>query len=64
VLLLIGVLGLTVYILLTYPSKSTPIYAYVFVSISLLFSLGIVMLLPYDVYLVTFILGSQRYSFL
>jgi len=42
----------TVYLLLYYASKRTPIYAYCLVFVTLLLTFGIVTLIPYDVYLV------------
>jgi hypothetical protein len=55
----LAVLGLTIFIvlffLITYPKRSTPLYIYFPTFISWSLALGIIVLLPYDIYMVFFI---------
>lgn len=52
VVLLAAVLALSLYLLKIYPSKDTPWFAYLSVFVALFLSFCIIMLIPYDVYLV------------
>lgn len=62
----LSVLGLTIsivlFFLITYPKRSTPLYVYFPSFISWTLALGIIVLLPYDIYMVLFIQEISDYK--